>query len=159
MQISFFERLKSVRNDSRLSLHSPMVSIKKKIESLIKYCIKVTFAFKWARKLPHKTVTYESAKCVPCNTRKCTHNGFVSELLKWALKCGFYATGSWSAKMINVDMLNSASRILQCWSCYVKNNSARHQQELKTERDWSHRQLFLHFSCPRENVAFARTVP
>ena len=29
MQISFFERLKSVRNDLKLSLHSPMVSIKK----------------------------------------------------------------------------------------------------------------------------------
>ena len=47
----------------------------------------------WARKLPRKTVTYESAKCVPCNTRKCTHNGFVSDLLKWVLKCRFYATG------------------------------------------------------------------
>ena len=59
----------------------------------MKYYIKVTCAFKWARKLPRKTETYESAKCVPCNTRKCTHNGFVSDLLKWALKCRFYATG------------------------------------------------------------------
>ena len=97
MQISFFERLKSVRNDCWLSLHSPMVSLKKKSESLIKYYIKVT----WARKLQRKTETYESAKCVPCNTRKCTHNGFVSvsvnpypDLLKWALECRFYATGS-----------------------------------------------------------------
>ena len=90
----FFERLKSVRNDLKLSLHSPMVSLKKKkSESLMKYYIKVTCAFKWARKLPRKTETYESAKCVPCNTRKCTHNGFVSDLLKWALKCRFYATG------------------------------------------------------------------
>ena len=78
----FFERLKSVRNDLKLSL-----------QSLIKYYIKVTCAFKWARKLPRKTVTYESAKCVPCNTRKCTHDGLVSDLLKWALKCWFYATG------------------------------------------------------------------
>ena len=70
-----------------------MVSLKKKSESLIKYYIKVTCALKWARKLPRKTETYESAKCVPCNTRKCTHNGFVSDLLKWALKCRFYATG------------------------------------------------------------------
>ena len=70
-----------------------MVSFKKKSESLIKYYIKVTCALKWARKLPRKTETYESAKCVPCNTRKCTHNGFVSDLLKWALKCRFYATG------------------------------------------------------------------
>ena len=59
----------------------------------MKYYIKVTCAFKWARKLPRKRVTYESAKCVPCNTRKCTHNGFVSDLLKSALKCRFYATG------------------------------------------------------------------
>ena len=44
--------------------------------------------------LPRKTETYESAKCVPCNTRKCTHNGFVSDPLKWALKCRFYATGA-----------------------------------------------------------------
>ena len=29
-----------------------MVSLKKKSESLIKYYIKVTCAFKWARKLP-----------------------------------------------------------------------------------------------------------
>ena len=57
--------------------------------------MKVTCALKWARKLPRKTETYESAKCVPCNTCKCTHNGFVSDLLKWALKCGFYATGPW----------------------------------------------------------------
>ena len=70
-----------------------MVSFKKKSESLIKYYIKVTCALKWARKLPRKTETYESAKCVPCNTRKCTHNGFISDLLKWALKCRFYATG------------------------------------------------------------------
>ena len=98
MQISFFERLKSVRNDLKLSLHSPMVSLKKKSESLIKYYIKVTCAFKWARKLPRKTETYESAKCVPCNTRKCTHNGFVSDLLKWALKCRFYPTGPWLLK-------------------------------------------------------------
>ena len=63
MQISFFERLKSVRNDLKLSSHSPMaVSLKKKSESLIKYYIKVTCAFKWARKLSRKTVTYESAK-------------------------------------------------------------------------------------------------
>ena len=96
MQISFFERLKSVRNDLKLSLHSPMVSLKKKSESLIKYYIKVTCAFKWARKLPRKTVSYESAKCVPCNTRKCIHNGFVSDLLKWALKGRFYATGPWN---------------------------------------------------------------
>ena len=90
-----FERLKSVRNDLRLSLHSLMVSLKKKSESLMKYCIKVTCAYKWARKLPRKTETYASAKCVPCNTRKCTHNGFVTDLLKWALKCRFYATWPW----------------------------------------------------------------
>ena len=87
----FLERLKSVRNDLKLSLHSPMVSLKKKkSESLMKYYMKVTCAFKRARKLPRKTETYESAKCVPCNTRKCTHNGFVSDLLKWVLKCRFY---------------------------------------------------------------------
>ena len=63
----------------------------------MKYYIKVTCAFKWARKLPRKTETYESAKCVPCNTRKCTHNGFVSDLLKWALSVGFMQPdpGSW----------------------------------------------------------------
>ena len=94
-KVHFFERFKSVRNDLKLSLHSPMVSLKKKSESLIKYYIKVTCAFKWARKLPRKTVTYESVKCVSCKTRKCTHNGFVSDLLKWALKCRFYATGPW----------------------------------------------------------------
>ena len=36
------------------------------------------------------------------------------------------------SKNNNVDILNSASRILQCWSCYVKINSARHQHD--TER-------------------------
>ena len=58
----------------------------------MKYFINDTCAFKWARKLPRKTETYESAKCVPCNTRKCTHNGFVSDLLK----CRFYATRPWA---------------------------------------------------------------
>ena len=50
----------------------------------MKYYIKVTCTFKWARKLPRKTETCESAKCVPCNTRKSTHNGFVSDPLKVA---------------------------------------------------------------------------
>ena len=59
----------------------------------MKYYIKVTCAFKWARKLPRKTETYESAKCVPCNTRKCTRNGFLSDLLKWALKCRLMQPG------------------------------------------------------------------
>ena len=59
----------------------------------MKYYIKVTCAFKRDRKLPRKTETYESAKCVPCNTRKCAYKRFVSDLLKWALKCRFYATG------------------------------------------------------------------
>ena len=59
----------------------------------MKYYIKVTCAFKWACKLPRKTETYESAKCVPCNTRKCTRNGFLSDLLKWALKCRLMQAG------------------------------------------------------------------
>ena len=59
----------------------------------MKYYIKVTCALKWARKLPRKTETYESAKCVPRNTRKYTRNGFVSDLLKWALKCRFMQLG------------------------------------------------------------------
>ena len=71
MQISFFERLKSVRNDLKLSLHSPMVSLKKKSASLIKYYIKVTCAFTWARKLPRKTVTYESAYDFASYGRRC----------------------------------------------------------------------------------------
>ena len=44
-----------------------------------------------ALKLPRKTETYESAKCVQCNTRKWTNNGFVS-----GHKCRFYATGPWA---------------------------------------------------------------
>ena len=71
----------------------------------MKYYIKVTCAFKWARKLPRKTETYESAKCVPCNTRKCTHNRFVRDLLKWALKCRFSATGPWAARNVFVKSL------------------------------------------------------
>ena len=59
----------------------------------LKYYNKVTRVLKWACKLARKTETYESARYVPCNTRKCTHNGFVSDLLKWALKRRFYATG------------------------------------------------------------------
>ena len=43
---NFFERLKRVRNELKISLHSPMVSLKKKSESLIKYYIKVTCALK-----------------------------------------------------------------------------------------------------------------
>ena len=127
MQISFFERLKSVRNDLKLSLHSPMVSLKKKSESLMKYYIKVTCAFKRACKLPRKTETYESAKCVPCNTRKCTHNRFVSDLLKWVLKCRFYATGPWAARNVFVkslltQWLLSFYYLYYSW-CYIVLNS------------------------------------
>ena len=95
MQISFVERLKSVRNDLKLSLHSPMVSLKKKesVINKVRYQSYACLSLSEPVRLPRKTVTYESAKCVPCNTRKCTHNGFVSDLLKWALKCRFYATG------------------------------------------------------------------
>ena len=94
MQISFFERLKSVRNDLKLSLHSPMVSLKKKkSESLKKYYIKVTCAFKRACKLPRKTETYESAKCVPCNTRKCTITDSHVTYLSGHLSVGFMQPG------------------------------------------------------------------
>ena len=44
-----------------------------------------------------------------------------------------------------VDVLNSACRILQCWSYYVKINPKdinTTPKDLKTERDCSHRQLF-----------------
>ena len=47
-----------------------------------------------------------------------------------------------------VDILNSASRILQCWSYYVKltlQDINTTPKELKTERDCSHRQLFHPF--------------
>ena len=49
--------------------------------------------------------------------------------------------------IIFLDILNSASRILQCWPYYVKINYARHQfnttpKELKTDRVCSHRELF-----------------
>ena len=49
---------------------------------------------------------------------------------------------------IRVDILNSASRILQCWSYYVKltlQDINTTPKELKTERDCSHRQLFRPF--------------
>ena len=44
-----------------------------------------------------------------------------------------------------VNILNSASRILQCWSYYVKINSARHQDDTERTQNravCSHRQLF-----------------
>ena len=73
-----------------------MVSLTNKVSRSYKVgYIKVTGALKWACKLPCKTETYKSAKCVPCTASKSTHNAFVSDLLKWALKCMFYATGPW----------------------------------------------------------------
>ena len=46
--------------------------------SYSKYYNKVTCALKCA--LPRKTGTYGSSiKCIPWNTRKCTHDGLVSE--------------------------------------------------------------------------------
>ena len=50
------------------------------------YYNEVTYAFKWALKLPRKTETYESPKSVPCNTRKCTLNGYgtyIHRIHKW----------------------------------------------------------------------------
>ena len=108
-----------------------MVSLKKKSESLIKYYIKVTCALKWARKLPRKTETYESAKCVPCNTRKCTHNGFVSDLLKWALKCRFYATGPWYPA-------NWASKLAGCFLVLQVTVQRLSQSCVYYVRQWSH---------------------
>ena len=54
----FFERLKSVRNDLKLSSHSPMDRMKKKSESLIKYYIKVTCAIKWALNISYHVKQY-----------------------------------------------------------------------------------------------------
>jgi len=45
------------------------------------------------------------------------------------------------SKNSNVDILNSASRILQCWSYYEKINSAKHQHN--TERTLSNRFIDL----------------
>ena len=42
-----------------------------------------------------------------------------------------------------IDILNSASRIMQCWSYYVKINST--PKKLKTQRDCSHKQLFRQY--------------
>ena len=100
-----------------------MVSLKKKSESLIKYYIKVTCPLKWARKLPRKTETYESATCVPCNTRKCTHNGFVSDLLKWALKCRFYAPGPWFLAGQNISQTNQKF-VWQTFRAFCHSNSS-----------------------------------
>ena len=47
--------------------------------------------------------------------------------------------------IIFLDILNSASRILQCWPYYVKINSARHQHDTERTQNragCSHRQLF-----------------
>ena len=60
-----------------------------------------------------------------------------------SMKKGSHLDISWKAAIDynaspDSDILKSASRILQCWSYYVKINSARHQhdtgKELKTER-------------------------
>ena len=88
----------------------------------MKYYIKVTCAFKWARKLPRKRVTYESAKCVSCKTRKCIHNGFVSDSLKWALKCRFYATGPRGVfQLTQVEPLPSPHKQYTCIKQYTCN--------------------------------------
>ena len=71
------------------------LALKKLSKSLIMCNIKVTCALKWACKLSPKTLTYANVisafHATPIRVR--THNGFVSDLLKWALKCRFYATG------------------------------------------------------------------
>ena len=49
------------------------------------------------------------------------------------------------SKNNNVDILNSASRILQCWSYYVKMNSARHQHD--TEKNSKQSEIVAIDSC------------
>ena len=73
-----------------------------------------------SRKLSRKRVTYESATCVSCNTRKCTHNGFLSDLLKWALKCTFYATGPWSLHHVTSTIYTESLRPSQIQSHYKR---------------------------------------
>ena len=93
----------------------------------MKYYIKVTCAFKWARKLPRKTETYESAKCVPGNTRKCTHNGLVSNLLKWARMCKFHATGPWPRLRLDCSELEgslSCGGFVYTWKYVIVGSSA-----------------------------------
>ena len=68
-------------------------------------------------------------RCVLCSTN-INHKGLQRTANKYTEERRVYK--DLISKNNNVDMLNSASRILQCWSYYVKINSARHQHD--TER-------------------------
>ena len=84
-----------------------------------------------------------------------TDHCFLRGPLGW-LTAAKYANVSWPLNFrvrvflksaVKAAILNSASRILQGWSYYVKINSARHQHDTERtqnsrERDCSHRQLF-----------------
>ena len=78
------------------------------------------------------------------NVRVCySHSFFYLPFLKFFMTTLLQL----GVNIIFLDILNSASRILQCWPYYVKINYARHQfnttpKELKTDRVCSHRQLF-----------------
>ena len=89
------------------------------------------------------TWPYRGLKCWPIEVE------YLFEVIRWQI-----TSFKWSQvlkfffpmiHMNYVDVLNSACRILQCWSYYVKINSKdinTTPKDLKTERDCSHRQLF-----------------
>ena len=51
---------------------------------------------------------------------KSTHNGFVSDLLKWALKCMFYATRPWT-RLHKTSVTTTGTRT------YTRNLSQLHE--------------------------------
>ena len=63
-----------------LYTHRLLAQKQKKVR--VRVIHKVIYQSYMCRKFPRKTGTYESVECVPCNTRNCNNNGFVSDLLK-----------------------------------------------------------------------------
>ena len=53
---------------------------------------------------------------------------------------------------LGADILNSASRILQCWSYYVKINSARHQHDTKQSGTVATESCFVLFEARQYGV-------
>ena len=66
------------------------------------------------------------------NNTNINHKGLQRTANEYAEERGIYKY--LISKNNIVDILNSASRILQCWSYYVKINSARHQHDTKNSK-------------------------
>ena len=125
------------RDHCLLSYFLASLGAQEKSMSIAHQCCDQLTAVKTEYPLISITWPYRGLKCWPIEVE------YLFEVIRWQI-----TSFKWSQvprfffPMIHMnyeDILNSASRILQCWSYYVEINSARHQHD--TERTQNRAEL------------------